>query len=157
MENYSEYDDIFEELYEKYKNKGHISPEVKLIMTLAGSAFYFHLSKMIIKPAQQKMQEMFGQMENGGGMPDMGGMGGMSGMGGMGGLMSGLMNNFMGGGSSKSKPTAAPPRNGGGMSGPQGFDDIISKNDDDSDIPSISTTSSKGRKSATGGKRTLNV
>jgi len=144
MENYSEYDDIFEELYEKYKNKGHISPEVKLIMTLAGSAFYFHLSKMIIKPAQQKMQEMFGQMDNGGAMPDMGGMGGM------GGLMSGLMNNFMGGGSSKSKPSTAP-RNGGGMTGPQGFDDIISKNDEGSDIPSITTTSSKGR------KRTLNM
>lgn len=147
MENYSEYDDIFEELYEKYKNKGHISPEVKLIMTLAGSAFYFHLSKMIIKPAQQKMQEMFGQMDNGGGMPDMSAMGGM---GGMGGLMSGLMNNFMGGGSSKSKPSVAP-RNGGGMTGPQGFDDIISKNDEGSDIPSITTTSSKGR------KRTLNM
>ena len=144
MENYSEYDDIFEELYEKYKNKGHISPEVKLIMTLAGSAFYFHLSKMIIKPAQQKMQEMFGQMENGGG-------GGMPDMGGMGGLMSGLMNNFMGGGSSKSKPSAAPPKNGGGMTGPKGFDDIISKNDEDSDIPSITTVSSKGR------KRTLNM
>ena len=148
MENYSEYDDIFEELYEKYKNKGHISPEVKLIMTLAGSAFYFHLSKMIIKPAAQKMQEMFGQMDNGGGMPDMASMGGM---GGMGGLMSGLMNNFMGGSSSKSKPAAAPPKNGGGMTGPKGFDDIISKNDDDSDIPSITTVSSKGR------KRTLNM
>ena len=147
MENYSEYDDIFEELYEKYKNKGHISPEVKLIMTLAGSAFYFHLSKMIIKPAQQKMQEMFGQMENGGG----GGMPDMSGMGGMGGLMSGLMNNFMGGSSSKSKPSAAPPKNGGGMTGPQGFDDIISKNDEGSDIPSITTVSSKAR------KRTLNM
>lgn len=147
MENYSEYDDIFEELYEKYKNKGHISPEVKLIMTLAGSAFYFHLSKMIIKPAQQKMQEMFGQMDNGGGMPDMGGMGGM---GGLGGLMSGMMNNFMGGGNSKTKSSSAP-RNGGGMTGPQGFDDIISKNDDDSDIPSITTTSSKAR------KRTLNM
>jgi hypothetical protein len=66
MENYSEYDDIFEELYEKYKNQGNISPEVKLLMTLAGSAFYCHLSKMIIKPAQQKMQEMFNDMEAGG-------------------------------------------------------------------------------------------
>jgi hypothetical protein len=118
MENYSEYDDIFEELYEKYKNKGQISPEVKLIMTLAGSAFYFHLSKMIIKPAQQKMQEMFGNMDPNGPAPDMGG------------FMSGLMNNFMGGGGGKS---SAPS---GGMKGPQGFDDILSK-DMESDIPSI--------------------
>jgi hypothetical protein len=124
MENYSEYDDIFEELYEKYKNKGQISPEVKLIMTLAGSAFYFHLSKMIIKPAQQKMQEMFGNMDPNGPAPDMGG------------FMSGLMNNFMGGGGGKS---SAPS---GGMKGPQGFDDILSK-DMDSDIPSIASVPKK--------------
>jgi hypothetical protein len=146
MENYSEYDDIFEELYEKYKNKGHISPEVKLLMTLAGSAFYFHLSKMIIKPAQQKMQEMFGAMDGaaaggGGGMPDLGSMGG---------LMSGLMGGFMGGG-----PKGGAPKNGGGMKGPQGFDDILSK-DSGSDIPSIaSIPKDKGRNS--GMKRTFNM
>jgi hypothetical protein len=124
MENYSEYDDIFEELYEKYKNKGQISPEVKLIMTLAGSAFYFHLSKMIIKPAQQKMQEMFGNMDPNGPAPDMGG------------FMSGLMNNFMGGGGGKS---SAPS---GGMKGPQGFDDILSR-DSVSEIPSIASVPKK--------------
>jgi hypothetical protein len=133
MENYSEYDDIFEELYEKYKNKGQISPEVKLIMTLAGSAFYFHLSKMIIKPAQQKMQEMFGNMEAGN-MPDMGGMGNM------GGFMSGLMNNFMGGGGGGGKSNAPSS----GMKGPQGFDDIISK-DSGSDIPSVVSVSKNKR------------
>jgi hypothetical protein len=124
MENYSEYDDIFEELYEKYKNKGQISPEVKLIMTLAGSAFYFHLSKMIIKPAQQKMQEMFGNMDPNGPAPDMGG------------FMSGLMNNFMGGGG------ARPSAPSGGMKGPQGFDDILSR-DTVSDIPSIASVPKK--------------
>jgi hypothetical protein len=148
MENYSEYDDIFEELYEKYKNKGHISPEVKLLMTLAGSAFYFHLSKMIIKPAQQKMQEMFGAMDGAGGG---GGGGGMPDLGSMGGLMSGLMGGFMGGGAKggNQKPT------GGGMKGPQGFDDILTK-DSGSDIPSIaSIPKDKGRNS--GMKRTFNM
>jgi hypothetical protein len=149
MENYSEYDDIFEELYEKYKNKGHISPEVKLLMTLAGSAFYFHLSKMIIKPAQQKMQEMFGAMDGaaaggGGGMPDLGSMGG---------LMSGLMGGFMGGGGPKGGNQK--PATGGGMKGPQGFDDILSK-DSGSDIPSIaSIPKDKGRNS--GMKRTFKM
>jgi hypothetical protein len=147
MENYSEYDDIFEELYEKYKNKGHISPEVKLLMTLAGSAFYFHLSKMIIKPAQQKMQEMFGAMEGGAG-----GGGGMPDLGSMGGFMSGLMGGFMGGpkggnGGGGGKPSS------GGMRGPQGFDDILTK-DSGSDIPSIAEAP-KGRNS--GVKRTLNM
>lgn len=146
MENYSEYDDIFEELYEKYKNRGQISPEVKLMMTLAGSAFYFHLSKMIIKPAEQKMKEMFGEMEAGGG-----GMGG--GGGGMG-FMSGLMNNFMGGGGGGGRGGGGSrPSNdtGGGMRGPQGFDDIISKAD--SDIPSVASSVSNGKKRS----RTLNM
>jgi hypothetical protein len=153
MENYSEYDDIFEELYEKYKNKGHISPEVKLLMTLAGSAFYFHLSKMIIKPAQQKMQEMFGAMEGGagasGGMPDLGSMGG---------FMSGLMGGFMGGpkggngGGGGGNGGSGKPASGG-MRGPQGFDDILSK-DSGSDIPSI-VEAPKGRSS--GVKRTFNM
>ena len=140
MENYSEYDDIFEELYEKYKNRGQISPEVKLMMTLAGSAFYFHLSKMIIKPAEQKMKEMFGEMEAGGGG---GGAGG-----GMG-FMSGLMNNFMGGGGGGG--SRARPSNDGGMRGPQGFDDILSKGD--SDIPSVQSSVSAGKKRS----RTLNM
>lgn len=148
MENYSEYDDIFEELYEKYKNKGHISPEVKLLMTLAGSAFYFHLSKMIIKPAQQKMQEMFGAMDggakggSGGGMPDLGSMGGF-----MSGLMGGFMGPKGGNGGGSTKPAS------GGMRGPQGFDDILSK-DSGSDIPSIAEAP-KGR--SNGVKRTLNM
>lgn len=140
MENYSEYDDIFEELYEKYKNRGQISPEVKLMMTLAGSAFYFHLSKMIIKPAEQKMKEMFGEMEAGGGMG--GGGGGM-------GFMSGLMNNFMSGGGGGGG--RARPSNDGGMRGPQGFDDILSKGD--SDIPSVQSSVSAGKKRS----RTLNM
>jgi hypothetical protein len=135
MENYSEYDDIFEELYEKYKNKGNISPEVKLLMTLAGSAFYFHLSKMIIKPAQQKMQEMFNDMERGGG----GGLGSNA-MPDMGGFMSGLLGNFMkngsGGGGGGGGGGGAPPPSRG-MRGPQGFDDVISREDDDDDIPSV--------------------
>lgn len=151
MENYSEYDDIFEELYEKYKNKGHISPEVKLLMTLAGSAFYFHLSKMIIKPAQQKMQEMFGAMDGAGG-----GAGGMPDLGSMGGFMSGLMGGFMGpkggnGGAGANGGNGKPAS--GGMRGPQGFDDILSR-DSGSDIPSIAETP-KGR--SNGVKRTLNM
>jgi len=147
MENYSEYDDIFEELYEKYKNRGQISPEVKLMMTLAGSAFYFHLSKMIIKPVEAKMKDIFGEMEAGGGIG--GGGGGMGGGGGGMGFMSGLMNNFMGGGGGGGGRSR--PSNDGGMKGPQGFDDILSKGD--SDIPSVQSSVSAGKKRS----RTLNM
>lgn len=41
----SSYDDVFEELYEKYYSKMGASPEIKLISMLAGSAFMFHLQK----------------------------------------------------------------------------------------------------------------
>lgn len=41
------YDDVFEELYEKYYSKMSTSPEVKLISMLAGSAFMFHLQKKL--------------------------------------------------------------------------------------------------------------
>ncbi len=38
------YDDIFEELHEKYKGKANMSPELRLIFSLGGSAFMFHLT-----------------------------------------------------------------------------------------------------------------
>lgn len=144
MENQTEYDDIFEELYEKYKNKGKVSPEVKLLMTLAGSAFYFHLSKTIVKSGQQKMNEMFG-----GDAPNLssGGKGGGGG-GGLGGLMSGLMNSFMnGGGGDHDEPITTK---NSGMKGPQGFDDVLSGKS--SDIPSIHSSIVSNSKK----KRTLN-
>lgn len=139
MENQDEYDDIFEELYEKYKDKGKVSPEVKLLMTLAGSAFYFHLSKTILKSGQQKMNEMFG-----GGSPDLG-------QGGLGGMMGGLMKNFMSGGDDE------PIRPTSGMKGPTGFDDVISqKSNHSDDIPSIhSSVVSITKKKNT--KRTLHL
>jgi hypothetical protein len=150
MENYSEYDDIFEELYEKYKNQGNISPEVKLLMTLAGSAFYFHLSKMIIKPAQQKMQEMFNEMEAGGRGGGGGGGGGSSAMPDMGGFMSGLLGNFMKGGGGAPQQQQQSRGGGGGMRGPQGFDDIISRQSENDDIPSVNSADN-GRRRGGGG------
>lgn len=38
----SEYDDVFEELHEKYKSDSQMSPEMRLFMLLAGSAFMHH-------------------------------------------------------------------------------------------------------------------
>jgi hypothetical protein len=48
-ENASDYDDIFEELHEKYKEKATMAPEIKLIIMLAGSGFMFHLTQSIFK------------------------------------------------------------------------------------------------------------
>lgn len=47
----SDYDEIFEELHEKYKGKGNLPPEMKLMMMLGGSAFMFHLTNSMF-PSQ---------------------------------------------------------------------------------------------------------
>jgi len=49
-ENVGDYDDIFEELHEKYKSTGRkMAPELRLMMGLSGSAFQFHLTKSMFK------------------------------------------------------------------------------------------------------------
>lgn len=45
-ENIDDYDDIFEELHDKYKATGNdMAPELRLMISLGGSAFMFHLTK----------------------------------------------------------------------------------------------------------------
>ena len=49
-ENVNDYDDIFEELHDKYKGSGQkMAPELRLLMSLSGSAFMFHLTKSMFK------------------------------------------------------------------------------------------------------------
>lgn len=48
MEN-QEYDEVLSELYEKYKGRGQMSPEVKLIFMMISSATMFTVSKRIAK------------------------------------------------------------------------------------------------------------
>lgn len=57
----NDYDDIFEELHEKYKSKSKMAPELKLLMTLGGSAFMFHLTKTMFKSSLPGMDEVFKQ------------------------------------------------------------------------------------------------
>lgn len=45
------YDDIFEELYEKYHTKVNMAPELRLMFTLGGSAVMFHLTNTMFKSA----------------------------------------------------------------------------------------------------------
>ena len=49
-ENLNDYDDIFEELHTKYKSTGKkMSPELRLFISLSGSAFMFHLTSRMFK------------------------------------------------------------------------------------------------------------
>lgn len=46
----TDYDDIFEELHNKYKSTGKkMSPEMRLFISLSGSAFMFHLTSRMFK------------------------------------------------------------------------------------------------------------
>ena len=44
MENVEDYDNVFERLHDKYKTKVQMAPEIELLLSLAGSAFMFHLT-----------------------------------------------------------------------------------------------------------------
>ena len=48
-ENQEDYDDIFEELYDKYKERGKMPPEARLLFTMAGSGFMFHVSNSFFR------------------------------------------------------------------------------------------------------------
>lgn len=43
-ENVEDFDEVFEELYDKYKGKGNMPPEARLLFMLVGSGFMFHMS-----------------------------------------------------------------------------------------------------------------
>lgn len=49
-DNINDYDDIFEELHDKYKGSGKkMAPELRLLMSLSGSAFMFHFTNSMFR------------------------------------------------------------------------------------------------------------
>jgi len=48
-ENINDYNEIFEELHEKYHTKTKMAPELKLLFMVGGSAFMFHLTNSMFK------------------------------------------------------------------------------------------------------------
>jgi len=144
-ENINDYDDIFEELYDKYRGSAQMAPELRLMFTLAGSAFMYHLSNSMFKSSLPNMNDVMKQN------PDlmkqftdatMNSMGKQNP--GFAGFMGNVMNGGGGGGGSRgpeppqynpmsgppfSNPTA-PPRNEQGV--PQDLDSLINNLSDDS-------------------------
>lgn len=120
-ENVNDYDDIFEELHEKYKSKASMAPELRLILMLGGSGFMFHLTQTLFKTSLPGVGDIMKQN------PDLmnqfakaaaGSMGGENA--GLGNLMSDLMG---GGGGSQREPSRAE------MRGPPNIEDILGKVD----------------------------
>jgi len=60
-ENIIDYDEIFEELSEKYGGKSEMAPEIKLLMMLGGSAFMFHLTNTMFKTSIPGMDDIMKQ------------------------------------------------------------------------------------------------
>ena len=60
-ENINDYDDVFAELYEKYKSKASMAPELKLLFQLGGSAMMVHMSNTLFKSAMPGMDDILRQ------------------------------------------------------------------------------------------------
>jgi hypothetical protein len=60
-ENVADYDEIFGELYEKYKSKATMSPELKLLFQLGGSAMMVHMTNTMFKSAMPGMDDILRQ------------------------------------------------------------------------------------------------
>ena len=134
-EGINDYDEIFEELHEKYGGEAEVSPEIRLLLSLAGSAFMFHLTQTMFKSSLPGMDDILKQN------PDLMKQFASAAVGSMGGEDSGIgkfmnmtMNGGQGmrGGSGSTGPRPPPQENipsppRSEMDGPAGIDDLINK------------------------------
>ena len=57
-ENIDDFDEVFEELYDKYKEKGKMPPEARMVMMLAGSGFMYHMSNSFFRSKMPNMDDI---------------------------------------------------------------------------------------------------
>lgn len=57
-ENVEDFDEIFEELYDKYKERGKMPPEARLMVALAGSGFMCHVSNTFLKSRMPNVDDV---------------------------------------------------------------------------------------------------
>jgi len=60
-ENLTDYDEIFGELYEKYKGKASMAPELKLLFQLGGSGMMIHMTNTMFKSSMPGMDDILRQ------------------------------------------------------------------------------------------------
>jgi hypothetical protein len=60
-ENITDYDEIFAELHEKYRNKAKLAPELKLLFQLGGSAIMLHMTNTMFKSSIPGMDDIMRQ------------------------------------------------------------------------------------------------
>jgi hypothetical protein len=60
-ENITDYDEIFGELYDKYKSRASMAPELKLLFQLGGGAMMVHMTNTMFKSAMPGMDDILRQ------------------------------------------------------------------------------------------------
>jgi hypothetical protein len=60
-DNIDDYDEVFEELHDKYKGKAKMAPEFKLMFMLGGSAFMFHMTNTMFKTQMPGLDQVLKQ------------------------------------------------------------------------------------------------
>lgn len=60
-DNIDDYDEVFEELHDKYKGKAKMAPELKLLFMLGGSAFMFHMTNTMFKTQAPGLDQVLKQ------------------------------------------------------------------------------------------------
>ena len=146
MENVNDYDEVFEELHDKYGESVKMAPELKLISMVAGSGFMFHLTNSLFKSAAPDLKDILKQN------PDI--------MKNIGEAAAKNMNQNIDSRFGESDPIGNMMKSGisgkvssmnsGGqqtMSGPKGIDDLIGELNDDDDA-SISSEESMNMSSS---------
>lgn len=143
-ENVGDYDEVFEELYEKYRGSGKMAPELRLLFMLGGSALMFHMTKSMFSSASPQVADVLrsnpnlaAQVSQAAMAQNMGGMSRMMGM-------------AQGGGSAPAQPP--PPPRGVVIPPPADVDDVLRELQGDSGGPSQTKTKKTRRpKKSSGG------
>jgi hypothetical protein len=139
------YDEVFEDLYEKYKESANMAPELKLVFMVASSAFWFHISNNMSKSVMGNMNmgnmfknnpDLMNQFKNaamGSMQQQTPGFANFMGMG-----NSNSNSNSNSGGPPKYNPSGGPPFSNPRDAPPRGSTNINSSDDIDALIDSIS-------------------
>lgn len=119
-ENLNDYEEVFEELHDKYKSKSKVAPELKLMMMIGGSAFMFHLTNTMFKSSVPGMGDIMKQNPD---LMKQFAKAASNSMGeanpGMGNFMNDIMENNI-----NTKPDKEPKSE---MKGPSGIDNILNQ------------------------------
>ncbi len=135
MENINDYDEVFEELHDKYADSVKMPPELKLVMMVAGSGFMFHMTNSFLKSATPDLRDI---LKNN---PDI--------MANINAAASKDMGSKIDQTYGRNNPIASVMKGGldmkqKQMSGPANIDDLLGGGDDDGSVGNIKSFGSRG-------------